>query len=55
MVIQGAFYVSGGLLWMLCYTLALPRLSGEEKVEGIRLLNLATQVRVHGRPSPPDS
>ena len=44
---QGVFFVSGGVIWMLCYSLSLPLLhNSEQKVEATRLLNLMTQVGI---------
>ena len=44
---QAVFYVLGGTVWMLGYSLGLPLLRDDEaKVEATRLLNLMTQVGI---------
>ena len=45
--VQGVFFVLGGCVWMLGYSLSLPLLKDDEaKVEATRLLNLMTQLGI---------
>jgi hypothetical protein len=53
-VVLGVFFVCGGTVWMLCYSLCITHLHSDElKTEATRLLNLGTQARTTDHPAPP--